>query len=210
MKDSYDFSESVKNPYLPHGKILSRLKEFRIDASTRLRELTGDDAGALYALVDSNRNYLRQWLPWVDMQKGPLDSAQFIESARNDNQAGVALTLGIEHQGDIAGVIAFHELDRDNRQTSMGFWISSSHQGKGIVSSSCKRLIEHAFTDLGLNRVVMKIAEGNLRSRRVAERLGLACEETSRQSEWLYDHYVNQVIYAITADQWSAGRGVES
>ena len=206
MKDSYDFSESVKNPYLPHGKILSRLKEFRIDASTRLRELTGDDAGALYALVDSNRNYLRQWLPWVDMQKGPLDSAQFIESARNDNQAGVALTLGIEHQGDIAGVIAFHELDRDNRQTSMGFWISSSHQGKGIVSSSCKRLIEHAFTDLGLNRVVMKIAEDNLRSRRVAESLGLAYEETSRQSEWLYDHYVSQVIYAIVADQWSTDR----
>ena len=182
------------------------MKEFRVDAFTRLRELTGEDAGALYALVDGNRNYLRQWLPWVDRQQGSQDSAQFIEGARRDNQAGIALTLGIEHQGDIAGVVAFHEFDSDNSQTSMGFWISSSHQGKGIVSSSCKRLIEHAFTDLGLNRVVMKIAEGNLRSRRVAERLGLACEETSRQSEWLYDHYVNQVIYAITADQWSSGR----
>ena len=189
---------------------MTRLKEFKIDASTRLHELTGEDAGTLYALVDSNRKYLRQWLPWVDRQQGPQDSAQFIESARKENRTGVALTLGIKHKGDIAGVIAFHELDSDNRQTSMGFWISSSHQGKGIVSSCCKRLIEHAFTDLGLNRVVMKIAEGNLRSRRVAERLGLACEETSRQSEWLYDHYVNQVIYAITADQWSAGRGVES
>lgn len=180
------------------------MKEFRIDTSTRLRELTSEDAGALYALVDGNRKYLRQWLPWLDRQKGPQDSAQFIEGAGTDNRAGVALTLGIEHQGDIAGVIAFHEFDRDNRQTSMGFWISSSHQGKGIVSSSCERLIEHAFTDLGLNRVVMKIAEGNVRSRRVAERLGLACEGTGRQSEWLYDHYVDQVIYAITADQWSA------
>ena len=177
------------------------MKEFRVDASTRLRELTGEDAGALYALVDSNRKYLRQWLPWVDRQQGPQDSAQFIEGARNDNQTGVALTLGIEHQGDIAGVIAFHEFDRDNRQTSMGFWISSSHQGRGIVSSSCERLIEYAFTDLGLNRVVMKIAEDNIRSRRVAERLGLAYEGTCSQSEWLYDHYVDQVIYAITADQ---------
>lgn len=146
----------------------SKLKEFKIDASTRLRELSGDDAGSLYALVDSNRKYLRQWLPWVDMQQGPHDSGRFIESARNNNRAGVALTLGIEHQGDIAGVIAFHEFDNDNRQTSMGFWISSSHQGKGIVSSSCERLIEYAFTDLGLNRVVMKIAEDNIRSRRVA------------------------------------------
>ena len=204
MKDSYDFSESVKNPYLPHGKILSRLKEFRVDASTRLRELTSEDAGALYALVDSNREYLRQWLPWVEGQQGPQDSSRFIEGAIKDNRAGVALTLGIEHQGEIAGVIAFHEFDADNRQTSMGFWISSSHQGKGIVTSSCESLIEYAFTDLGLNRVVMKIAEDNARSRRVAERLGLACEGVSKQWEWLYDHFVNQVIYAITADQWFA------
>ena len=184
-------------------------KKFRIDASTRLRELTSEDAGSLYALVDGNRKYLRQWLPWVDKQQGPHDSGQFIEGARKDNQAGVALTLGIEHQGDIVGVIGFHEFDNDNRQTSMGFWISSSHQGKGIVSSSCARLIEYAFTDLGLNRVVMKIAEDNVPSRRVAERTGLVCEGTCKQSEWLYDRFVNQVIYAAVADQWLADRGIE-
>ena len=181
-------------------------KEFRIDASTRLRELTSEDAGSLYALVDGNRKYLREWLPWVDKQQGPHDSGRFIEGARNDNQAGVALTLGIEHQGDIGGVIAFHEFDNANRQTSMGFWISSSHQGKGIVSRSCERLIEYAFTDLGLNRVVMKIAEDNIRSRRVAERIGLVHEGTSRQSEWLYDHFVDQVVYAAVADQWLTER----
>ena len=171
-------------------------KEFRIDASTRLRELGSEDAGSLYALVDSNREYLRQWLPWVDLQQGPHDSGQFIEGARNDNQAGVALTLGIEHQGELVGALGFHEFDNANRQTSMGFWISSSHQGKGIVSSSCARLIEYAFTDLGLNRVEMRMAEDNIRSRRVAERNGLVCEGTTRQSERLYDHFVNQAIYA--------------
>lgn len=182
------------------------LKQFRIDASTRLRALTSEDAGSLYALVDGNRKYLRQWLPWVDMQQGPHDSGQFIERATKDNQAGVALILRIEHQGNIVGVIGFHEFDNDNRQTSMGFWISSSHQGKGVVSSSCARLIEYAFTDLGLNRVVMKIAEDNVPSRRVAERTGLVCEGTRRQSEWLYDHFVNQVIYAAVADQWLTDR----
>lgn len=182
------------------------LKQFRIDASTRLRALTSEDAGSLYALVDSNRKYLRQWLPWVDMQQGPHDSGQFIERATKDNQAGVALILRIEHQGNIVGVIGFHEFDNDNRQTSMGFWISSSHQGKGVVSSSCARLIEYAFTDLGLNRVVMKIAEGNVPSRRLAERIGLVYEGTCRQSEWLYDHFVNQVVYAAVADQWLTDR----
>ena len=181
-------------------------KEIRIDASTRLRELTSEDSGSLYALVDSNRNYLRQCLPWVDRQQGPHDSGQFIEGARNDNRAGVALTLGIEHLGDIVGVIGFHEFDNDNRQASMGFWISSSHQGKGIVTNCCARLIDYAFTDLGLNRVVIRMAEDNIRSRRVAERNGLVYEGTSRQSEWLCDHFVNQAIYATVADQWLTDR----
>lgn len=184
--------------------------EFRIDASTRLRELTGEDAGALYALVDGNRKYLRRWLAWLDTQQGPDDSRQFIESARKNNQAGVALTLGIEHEGDIAGVIGFPEIDSESRQASMGYWISSSHQGRGIISRSCERLIEYAFTDLGLNRVEVRIAEDNRPSRRVAERIGLAYEGTCRQSAWLYDHFENLVIYAIVADQWSADRGVES
>ena len=184
-------------------------KEFEIDASTRLRELTSEDAGALYALVDSNRKYLRQWLAWVDKQQGPEDSGQFIEGARKDNQAGVALTLGIEHQGDIAGVIKFHEIDHDNRQTSLGYWISSSHQGKGIVSRSCARLIEYAFTDLGFNRVEIRAAERNIRSRRVAERIGLVYEGTCRQAEWLYDHFVNHVIYATLADEWLSDRPPE-
>ena len=89
------------------------------------------------------------------------------------------------------------------------YCVPLTHQGKGIVSSSCARLIEYAFTDLGLNRVVMKIAEDNVPSRRVAERIGLAYEGTSRQSEWLYDHFVDQVIYAAVADQWLADRGIE-
>jgi len=89
----------------------------------------------------------------------------------------------------------------------MGYWISSSHQGKGIVSNSCDRLIEYAFTDLGLKRVVMNIVEDNIRSRRVAERIGHACEGTCGQSELFYDHFVNQVIYAIVADQWSGDPG---
>ena len=171
--------------------------------------MTSEDAGALYSLVDTNRKYLRQWLSWVDKQQGPQDSLQFIEGARNDNQAGVALTLGIEHQGDIVGVITFHKIDNANRKTSIGYWLSSSHQGKGIVSNSCARLIEHAFTDLGLNRVNIRAAEDNIRSRRVAERLGLVYEGTSRQSEWLYDHFVNHAIYATVADEWFSDRPPE-
>ena len=38
----------------------------RIDADLELRLLEPRDSAALFALVDANRGYLREWLPWVD------------------------------------------------------------------------------------------------------------------------------------------------
>ncbi len=179
------------------GSTVSKSKEFRIDKSTLLRELTADDADRLYAVIDENRTHLREWLPWVDRQQGVNDTLEFIEGTRKENQDGVALTLGIEYMGNVVGVIGFHEFDTENRQSSMGYWISACNQGKGIITKSCRKLIDYAFSDLKLNRVVMRIARDNVRSRKVAERNGLSQEGMFRQSEWLYDRYVDHVIYAI-------------
>lgn len=34
-------------------------------------------------------------------------------------------------------------------------------------------------------------------------RLGFKLEGKLRQAEWLYDHYVDQVIYGLLAEEWS-------
>lgn len=171
-----------------------------------LRELTVDDAPRLYAAVDANRAYLREWLPWLDSQQGPADSLEFIKNCREKSKQGTGLTLGIELQGELVGVVGFHEIDHENRQASIGYWISASHQGKGLVTKSCKRLIDYAVDDVKLEKVIMRIAPGNTPSRRVAERCGLKPEETIKQAEWLYDHYVDLVIYRMHAKDWLARR----
>ena len=178
-------------------------KEFEIDGATKLRELTTDDAPRLFSVIDTNRAYLREWLPWLDSQQGPTDSLEFIRRSKEENQQGIALTLAIEHLGKIVGVIGFHEYDYEKGQASMGYWISAPHQGKGIVTKSCKRLIAYAFRDLRFNKVIMRIATENHASRRVAERCGLSQEETISQAEWLYDHHVDQTVYSVLAEDWS-------
>lgn len=174
-------------------------KRFRIDEHTLLRELTEDDADTLYAIINDNRAHLRAWLSWVDGQQGAADSLEFIQRSATENEQGSALTLGIAHQGTIVGVIGFHEIDRDNQLASIGYWIAADHQGKGIVIKSCRRLIDHAFYDLGLHKVMIKVAKQNRRSRNVAQRLGLVEDNTLKQSEWLYDHYVDLVTYVLVA-----------
>lgn len=176
--------------------------ELQVDIGIRLREMTVNDADELYNLINFNRAQLREWLPWLDRQQSVNDSYGFIESVSSENQNGTALIVAIECDGFIIGVIGFHEFDNANRQAPMGYWISASEQGKGIVTKSCRKLIAYGFNDLNLRKVLMSIATGNIRSRKIAQRIGLLEEGVSRQSEWLYDHYVDHVIYSIIADDW--------
>jgi ribosomal-protein-serine acetyltransferase len=50
--------------------------------------------------------------------------------------------------------------------------------------------------------VEVRAAPGNRRSRAIPERLGFRQEGILRDAEWLYDHYVDLVVYAMLADDW--------
>lgn len=71
------------------------------------------------------------------------------------------------------------------------------------MTACVKRLVRHAFEDLDLNRITLPIATENRRSRAVAERLGFRQEGVLRQAEWLYDHFVDHVLYAQIQSDWA-------
>jgi ribosomal-protein-serine acetyltransferase len=48
----------------------------------------------------------------------------------------------------------------------------------------------------------MHCAVGNTKSRAVPERLGFVQEGILHDAEWLYDHYVDLVIYSILKAAW--------
>ena len=50
--------------------------------------------------------------------------------------------------------------------------------------------------------IILHCASGNLKSRSVAERLGFVQEGILREAEWLYDHYVDLVVYSMLKRTW--------
>lgn len=174
----------------------------RIDDSTLLRQIDEDDAEELTALIDRNRAYLKEWLPWLDNSNGIHDTARFIgrslEQAADEN----GLTFGVVCSGRLAGVIGQHYLDSLNRRTELGYWLDAGHQGRGVATRATARLTGYAFTDQDCNRVILHCAAGNIKSRAIAERLGFVQEGTLREAEWLYDHYVDLVVYSMLKSHW--------
>ncbi len=63
-------------------------------------------------------------------------------------------------------------------------------------------LTNYAFSYHKLNKVEIRVAEENHKSRSIPERLGFVNEAKIRQAQWLYDHYVDHIVYGMLADEW--------
>ena len=168
----------------------------------QLRSLQLTDANELFALTDANRDYLRQWLPWLDGTKTSADTRNFIRNAIEQFQDTGALVAAICHDKQIIGVIGYNQIDWANAIGHIGYWLAESHQGQGIMISSCRCLVDYSFVNLALNRVVIRCATNNRRSRAIPEKLGFHHEGTAREAEWLYDHFVDHEIYAMLNRHW--------
>lgn len=173
-----------------------------IEKDLELRELEENDGDDLFALVDRNRDYLRQWLPWLDKEKTRMDSLNFIRSAREQSAANMGLVAGIWYRQHLAGIISYNSIDWTNRVTHIGYWVGAGYQGNGIVTRACSAMIDYAFFDLQLNRIEIRCATGNLRSCAIPARLGFKREGVVRQAEWLYDHFVDHNIFGLLAGEW--------
>jgi ribosomal-protein-serine acetyltransferase len=178
------------------------MQAWALGDDARLRLLAEADAAPLYALIDANRAHLRPWLPWVDHEQSPDTTRAFLRSAQQqfaDQRAG---QYGIWAHDQLAGVVGQHPIDWPNRTGALGYWLGQAFQGRGLMTRACRALVTHAFRDLGLHRVEIRAAPANRRSRAIPERLGFRQEGILRDAEWLYDHYVDLVVYGMLADEW--------
>jgi len=177
-----------------------------VDEESELRILTERDASDLYTLVDQNRAYLRQWLPWIDATRSLDDELDFIRITQARAARNNGFSCGIWHKGKIVGTIGYHPIDWTNRKVEIGYMLAPQFQGQGLMTKACRILVSYAFKVLKLNKVEIRCATNNERSRAIPERLGFTMRRTVHNGEWLNDHFVDMYVYSIYASQWERER----
>jgi ribosomal-protein-serine acetyltransferase len=172
-----------------------------------LRPFEERDADELFALVERSRAHLAPWMPWLPEHATRADSLRFIRETRAEIAAGTSLQLAIVDERErIVGITSLYAIDRRAGLCRCGYWLAPDAQERGIVTRAVASLLGHAFDELGLRRVELRTAPDNLRSRRVAERLGFRLEQTLPAAELFVDGPRDQVQYALEADAWRAQR----
>lgn len=178
--------------------------KFEIDKNLTLRLLDAGDAANLFALVDANREHLREWLPWLDRNIEVKDTVSFIASIQDQFHSGLGYACGVFFNDELVGMCGYHPINTANRSVVIGYWLSESAQGFGVITRCTTFFIEHAFCELELDEVLIPVAVNNLKSRAVCDRLGLINKGTEREAEFLYDKYVDHISYSISRDEWLA------
>jgi ribosomal-protein-serine acetyltransferase len=182
-----------------HAAVLTH--ELPTGARLRLPEET--DAAALYEVVAANREHLAPWMPWAAAQTvdGTL---KWIRAARRRLADNHGLEVIIEDGAEIVGAAGTAEVSWRDRSVALGYWLAEDAQGRGTMTAVVGALVDHAFGVWELNRVEIRAAPENARSRAIPERLGFTAEGTLRQVERIGDRYVDHVVYGLLAAEWRA------
>lgn len=145
----------------------------------------GDGEAYHEAIADSIET-LKPWLPWANEPQGVDVSealarkfhAMFI--ARTDLVFALFERGADGREGRLLGGSGLHRLDWQVRRFEIGYWLRSSHLGRGLVSEAVAALARMAFETLQARRVEIRCDARNERSARVAERCGFELEGTLR------------------------------
>ena len=174
---------------------------YKIDEDTELRLLEHRHAEQLFQLTDQSRESLREWLPWIDFTRTVADSKNFIGSILLQFSRNDGFQAGIWYRGELAGVIGLHGINWSNKSTSIGYWLGTEFEGKGLMTKACQAVVDYCFTELGLNRIEIRVATENIKSAAIPQRLGFQQEGRLQQAEWLYDKFVDHFVFGLIKEQ---------
>ncbi|MEH7514672.1 GNAT family protein [Gottfriedia acidiceleris] len=175
---------------------------YKIEENLQLKLLTLQDAVELYKLTINSMEHLKEWLPLIANNQKLEDTENFINSTMKQFVENNGFQAGIWSNAKLVGVIGFHKIDWSNRSTSIGYWLGKGFEGSGIMTKACHAFVNYALTDLSLNRVEIRAVVENSKSRAIPERLGFFQEGRIRKAEWLYDHYVDHIVYGMLEEDW--------
>jgi ribosomal-protein-serine acetyltransferase len=172
-----------------------------VDSEIKLVVVEESLAIDLFHLIDSDREHLNRWLPWPPLNRTIEDITDFVKKSISDYREGISIVFAIQYLGDIVGVISYNKIDKSLKKVELGYWLTSSAQGQGIVTRASRYLIGYAFDCLEAERVQIATAAENSASRKVCERLGCKLEGVISNCENLHGKIVSHAIYSIGANE---------
>jgi RimJ/RimL family protein N-acetyltransferase len=99
--------------------------------------------------------------------------------------------------GEKLGNIGLKIVNLEKKMAEVGFMLKTSAQGKGIASEALKLLINYAFCDVKINKLVAYCSTDNVASFQLLERVGFTREDCLKQNTMINNKCVDDYVYGL-------------
>ncbi|MDF0601092.1 GNAT family N-acetyltransferase [Psychromarinibacter sp. C21-152] len=171
------------------------------------------DSAALARYSVRNADHLSPWEP--ERPEGwHSESAWYTRLVANaaEVRAGryLPLVARLHDETEIVAVANLSNIARGVFQAcSIGFSVDAAHEGQGVMREVLEAALGHAFSEMGLNRVMANHLPENTRAAGVLYRLGFEQEGYARRYLKIAGVWRDHVLTARVASQEAAAAGAE-
>ena len=150
------------------------------------------------------------WNLWYTSVPAPDSVNAYVEDALAAQAAGHELpfVIRLPASGRVVGSTRYSHIVEEHKRLEIGLtWIARSWQGTVVNPAAKLLLLEHAFGELGMNRVEFVTHVKNTQSRAALLKLGATQEGILRHHKVLPDGSLrDSVVFSILSTEWSAVR----
>ncbi len=166
--------------------------------------LPGDGKYVNEAIVES-MDHLRPWMNWAQYPPTLEETEIKVRQAycRFLERLDLRFHLFEKETMEFIGSSGLHRIDWSIPRFEIGYWCRVNKVGKGYITEAVRGLTVFAFEILGAKRVEIRCDERNVRSRKVAERLGYRLEGVLRNHRLAVDNRLeNTCVYAMIPEDF--------
>ncbi len=153
----------------------------------------------LFEFIDSNREHFGEFLSWVPFIKTIEDEKNYIEKLNNDE---TTIGFSVFYKDKLVALTGFVEINKINKNAQIGYSLDKNFQGKGIMTRACKKIVEYGFKELDLQRIEIRAAVNNPKSKAVIKRLNAVYEGVSRNCYFLDGKFLDCEVYSVLKSEY--------
>jgi RimJ/RimL family protein N-acetyltransferase len=171
-----------------------------VDGPTALRPWRDSDVAAL--VVACQDSEIARWTRVPD-NYGDTDARAYLLQRYDAILAGTTAPFAVVEttDGQLLGSISLMRLDWRHRRAEVGYWLAREARGQGHATRAVRLICRWGFRSLGLERLDLMAATGNLASQRVAQRAGFTREAVLRSYQRGKDGFQDMVAFGLLATE---------
>jgi ribosomal-protein-serine acetyltransferase len=160
----------------------SREQTLLTDQVISIRPVRKEDLTAWQEMIHESLTELRRWMGFVQQIPTEKDTLQWLEAQPRSWQEGINFAFVIQDANDgyLLGSCVLNGLNPNYRLANIVYWVRTSRRGQGIAGRAARLLAGFGFSELGLLRIEIVVADENTASRRAAEKAGAKLEGVLR------------------------------